>query len=477
MKTIKAKLAIFALLFLSLCPVISGGCAKKIPAERTKASDAKPAAALIVDGERINDAFFKYEYLRFKLLYEKYGGVKFDNYPAVMRLKSQVADVLIAQQIFLNEARKQSITASDAEVDEQIETEMDGLIGPAEGAKGNGAPKDRMKRMRAELKKQGISYDAFLTTIRRGIIQNKAVAEISGELALESGRKAKADAEEVIGKLKNGAKFEDLAKQYSQDEATRLKGGDLGRMKKGTLPAEFESAALSMAPGAFTETPVETAGGLHVIQLLEKEGDIYRARHIYFLVKSGNAIAGEWVRNERESGKHKIDITDPELNAYRYLYGSVFNTGSGKANFNGAIALYNKAIDSDPSNPYLYFELGRIYELKNAKSELEKKRNSKAPAANGDDSKAFLNEALRYYKKAEGAAEKKNITDPLLLISVAKTQKKLGDNKSAEANYIRAVEKAAGNEQYLKTIKEGLSGYSSEAAKKALEQTNELMAK
>jgi hypothetical protein len=64
-----------------------------------------------------------------------------------------------------------------------------------------------------------------------------------------------------------------------------------------------------------------------------------------------------------------------------------------------------------------------------------------------------------------------------LLISLAKTQKKLGNKSAAEGNYIRALDLSAGKEQYLKTIKDGLAGYDSDPAKIAMKKTNELLAK
>jgi peptidyl-prolyl cis-trans isomerase D len=76
-------------------------------------------------------------------------------------------------------------------------------------------------------------------------------------------------AEEVLAKLKKGAKFEDLAKQYSED-TSKDRGGDLGWiMEKMTVP-EFERAAFSLKKGEISGL-VKSTFGFHVIKLIDRE--------------------------------------------------------------------------------------------------------------------------------------------------------------------------------------------------------------
>lgn len=70
----------------------------------------------------------------------------------------------------------------------------------------------------------------------------------------------------VITKLKGGAKFADLAKEYSQDDSNKDKGGDLGAFGKGQMVPEFEDTAFALKPGEFTQKPVKTRFGWHVIK-------------------------------------------------------------------------------------------------------------------------------------------------------------------------------------------------------------------
>ena len=71
-------------------------------------------------------------------------------------------------------------------------------------------------------------------------------------------------ANEVLAKLKNGEKFEDLAKTYSQD-GTKNDGGDLGWFNKGEMVAEFEDAAIKLEKGKYTTSAVKTKFGYHII--------------------------------------------------------------------------------------------------------------------------------------------------------------------------------------------------------------------
>lgn len=77
-------------------------------------------------------------------------------------------------------------------------------------------------------------------------------------------------AKEIIAKLEGGAKFEDLAKQYSKDPANKDHGGDLNYFTKDAMVKEFADAAFSMQKDEVSKTPVKTQFGYHVVQVLDK---------------------------------------------------------------------------------------------------------------------------------------------------------------------------------------------------------------
>lgn len=76
---------------------------------------------------------------------------------------------------------------------------------------------------------------------------------------------AKAKAEEIIEKLKNGEDFSTLAKEYSTDDGSKENGGDLGYFNTGDMVEEFEEAAYKLDVNEYTTEPVKTTYGYHII--------------------------------------------------------------------------------------------------------------------------------------------------------------------------------------------------------------------
>lgn len=77
-------------------------------------------------------------------------------------------------------------------------------------------------------------------------------------------------AQEVKKKLDGGAKFEDLAKEYSQDPGSAANGGDLGFFGPGKMDPAFEEAAYKLEAGQVSE-PVKSQFGYHIIKVTEKK--------------------------------------------------------------------------------------------------------------------------------------------------------------------------------------------------------------
>lgn len=77
----------------------------------------------------------------------------------------------------------------------------------------------------------------------------------------------------------SGTSFAIMAKEYSEDPGSRVKGGNLGWHKRGELVPPYEATALTMKPGEIS-MPVESDFGYHLIQLIERRGNQYDSRHI-----------------------------------------------------------------------------------------------------------------------------------------------------------------------------------------------------
>jgi peptidyl-prolyl cis-trans isomerase D len=77
-------------------------------------------------------------------------------------------------------------------------------------------------------------------------------------------------AEDLLKQLQSGAKFEDVAKKYSEDTGSANVGGSLGWIGKGQMGGEFEKAALSLPKGKISGV-VKTLDGFHIIRVDDKQ--------------------------------------------------------------------------------------------------------------------------------------------------------------------------------------------------------------
>ena len=75
------------------------------------------------------------------------------------------------------------------------------------------------------------------------------------------------EAKALIAQLKAGAKFDELAKKNSKDPGSAPNGGDLDFAGPGSYVPEFSAAMVALKKGEYTETPVKTQFGYHIIKL------------------------------------------------------------------------------------------------------------------------------------------------------------------------------------------------------------------
>ncbi len=80
-------------------------------------------------------------------------------------------------------------------------------------------------------------------------------------------------------RIMNGEKFATLARLYSEDPGSSRKGGELGMASRDIFWPAFSDAAMSLKPGNISQI-VETPDGFHIIEVIEKKGDMFNARHI-----------------------------------------------------------------------------------------------------------------------------------------------------------------------------------------------------
>ncbi|HHT37808.1 MAG TPA: hypothetical protein GXZ95_00130 [Mollicutes bacterium] len=88
--------------------------------------------------------------------------------------------------------------------------------------------------------------------------------DMTDEEKEEKEKEALELAKEIITKLDNGEKFEDLAKEHSAD-GSASSGGDLGWFNKGKMVEPFEEAAFALEKGKYSKEPVKSQFGYHII--------------------------------------------------------------------------------------------------------------------------------------------------------------------------------------------------------------------
>ena len=96
----------------------------------------------------------------------------------------------------------------------------------------------------------------------------------------------------------NGERFATLARLYSEDTESARKGGELGMASKSIFWPAFSDAAMALKPGTISQI-VETPDGFHLIEVLQKQGDMFNARHI--LIRPSYTMA------DQEKAFHRLD--------------------------------------------------------------------------------------------------------------------------------------------------------------------------
>lgn len=143
-----------------------------------------------------------------------------------------------------------------------------------------------------------------------------------------------------------GERFATLARLYSEDPASARKGGELGMASKSIFWPVFSDAAMSLKPGTISQI-VETPDGYHIIEVIEKKGDMFNARHIL--------IKPKYTAKDREKAFEKLDslrkdILDStitfELAAHFFSQDPASRTNGGQM--------------SDPTTGSAYFEIDQM---------------------------------------------------------------------------------------------------------------------
>ena len=97
------------------------------------------------------------------------------------------------------------------------------------------------------------------------LIKSTAKSTDSSDVQAKAEEKAKKKAEEIIDKLNKGEDFSTLAKKYSDDDATKEKGGELGSFSPDDMTDQFAKAVKELKINEYTKKPIKTTYGYEII--------------------------------------------------------------------------------------------------------------------------------------------------------------------------------------------------------------------
>ena len=168
--------------------------------------------------------------------------------PVTPEVESQIKDEVIAREVFMQEAQKKGLDATD-DYRSQLELARQTILSRelfAEFQKNNPVTE-------ADIKAE---FDKFVSA-------NSGKEYRARHILVEKEDQAKA----IIAGIKKGQKFEEIAKKQSKDPGSGANGGDLDWASPGNFVKEFSEAMMGLKKGQMTEVAVKTQFGYHIIRL------------------------------------------------------------------------------------------------------------------------------------------------------------------------------------------------------------------
>ncbi len=168
--------------------------------------------------------------------------------PVTPEMSSQIKEEVISREVFMQEAQKRGLDATD-DFKAQMELARQTLL---------------IRELFVEYQKANPVTDAEIK------------AEYDKFAAANGGKEFRArhilvekedEAKAIIASLKKGGKFDEIAKKQSKDPGSGANGGDLDWANPSSYVPEFSAALTKLNKGQVTDVPVKTQFGYHVIRL------------------------------------------------------------------------------------------------------------------------------------------------------------------------------------------------------------------
>jgi peptidyl-prolyl cis-trans isomerase C len=168
--------------------------------------------------------------------------------PVTPEVLDQIKQELIAREVFMQEARKRGLDASE-DYKTQLELARQTIL---------------IRQLFADFQKKNPVTDADIKAeYDKFAAANGGKEYRARHILVEKEEQAKA----ILASLKKGGKFEDIAKKQSKDPGSGANGGDLDWASAGNFVKEFSDAMVALKKGQTTDAPVKSQFGFHIIRL------------------------------------------------------------------------------------------------------------------------------------------------------------------------------------------------------------------
>jgi peptidyl-prolyl cis-trans isomerase C len=237
MKTLIAALAV------ALLPTLAAAQDAKDAVKPKPAPATKPAPAATGPVAKVNGVTVPRARMDYMMEQQKQRGAQDND-----QMRAMVREELVNREVIAQEAGRTGL-AKKPEVQAELDLARQQIIVNA--------------YLREFVRKNPISDADVQKEYERAKSQTGAKEYKARHILLETEDEAKG----MIAQLKKGGNFEDLASKNSKDPGSKERGGDLDWNVPGSFDKQFSDAMVKLEKGKYTETPVRTRFGFHVIRL------------------------------------------------------------------------------------------------------------------------------------------------------------------------------------------------------------------
>ena len=245
-----------------------------LPAAQPAPANPQPAqpqpansAAAMVNGQAIPVSLYQQQYDQFKvaLIQQGLNANSPEGQAQLSQMGQLILDNLIDDALIAQEAAKQGVSVSDADLDAAMQQLVESAGGQAafeQTLKLGGQTLDDARNLQR-------------TQMLNNLMRDRVIANLGGQSDQVHARHILVDsaaaAEALLAQITAGADFGQIAQQSSQDSLTKANGGDLGWFPRGILISkEVEEAAFNLQPGQVSGV-IQSAFGFHIVQVLERD--------------------------------------------------------------------------------------------------------------------------------------------------------------------------------------------------------------